>query len=451
LKSRTLYLILFLFGLFLELRILSIAKRWPDYHTSPVLWFLGGFLTVFAGAKLLFFEKNEPATNENQTKKTVWLLGLFSILAAAVAFLLTPNFAAHPSNPLESDVIPTIEILVRRILNGEWVYAPIQFPTWTVNNAYLPMQYLPFIFAEKLHFDYRWLAYLSFLIIILMWINFSFKKQINLFEWTLKICFVFIALLMLNKHDFASFAFSLELIDVAFYLFLALSFYHKSWWFKGLAILFCLLSRYAFVIWLPFYVWSFFGQKGQKETLKVAGFVFFGVVLLYVLPFLTKEPMLFFNGLKYYDKTAIGQWSDIPDWYDLKKPFHLTQGLSTSVYFYDYWQGTILEKLAAARKLHFAACFLSVGLIAVFYWFYRKKSSFNYENFLLLSLKFYFIFFYGFFYVPFSYLYWIPLFYSVAILFKINFAVPRGSASDFFVPRSSASDFFVPRSSASDV
>ncbi len=420
-NTRTLYLALFVVGVVLELLCLTLLKGKPDYYTSPMVWILAGLLTVFASGKLLFFAQKEDSET-NSTTHIFTTLSIFSILAVVVAFVLTKTFQAHPVNPLESDVIPTIEILVRRMLNGEWVYAPIEFPGWTVNNAYLPLQYFPFVIAEKLHFDYRWLAYLSFLIIVLAWLQYAFRQNISVFENSIKVIFIFLSLLLINKHDNGSFAFSLELIDVAFYMFLALSFFIDNWWIKGIAILCCLLSRYAFVFWLPLYALSFWEQKGQKEALRIVGTVIGGVILLYVLPFLTKQPMLFFDGLKYYDKTAIGQWTDIPSWYAaVGKPFHLTQGLSTSIYFYDFWKGDISAKLGAARTLHGLLCVGSVLLSAVVYWFWRKREDFNYQAFMLVSLKFYFIFFYGFFYVPFSYLYLIPIFYSIAILMKLRF------------------------------
>jgi hypothetical protein len=290
------------------------------------------------------------------------------------------------------------------------------------------MQYLPFIAAELMGIDYRWLAYLSFIIILLLWVKKVLVHESQVNEISIKLIAIFAGMILLHKYDWSSFAFSLELIDVAFYLFLALSFFARDWRIKAIAILFCLLSRYAFVFWLPLYVVSYYIEHGKKEAFKIAGLVVLGVVVLYVLPFMTKQPTLFFDGLKYYDKTAIGQWEDIPSWYqEVGKPFTLTRGLSTSIYFYDFWNGDLLAKLSAARKVHTILCLLSVVFMGFLYWRWRKRSDFNYGGFLLLSLKFYFIFFYGFFYVPFAYLYFIPLFFSLAILFKVSFTKPSNA------------------------
>ncbi len=424
--SNRLYKIILLVGIVLELLTLTFLKGDRYMYISPILWILAGFFTVGAAIPLLVFAKPNQfqiADNQLDSSRIFTVLGFLGLFSLLVAFIITKQFHAHPYNPLESDVIPTIEILVRRLLNGEWVYAPIDFPGWTVHNAYLPLQYMPFVIAEKLHFDYRWLAYLFFVVTLFFWIKKVFLKNSQTKELVLKIIAIFIALLILNKQDWASLAFSLELIDVAFYLFLALSFFHKDWKIKSLAILCCLLSRYAFTFWLPFYAISYWIEYGKKDALKIVASVFLGIVVLYVLPFLTKQPMLFFDGLKYYDKTAIGQWSDIPSWYQhVGKPFHLSQGQSTAIYFYDFWNGDISTKLNAARLFHLLACIFSVIVISFCYHNWKKHNSFDYSSFLLLSLKFYFVFFYGFFYVPFSYLYWIPLFFTLAILFKVSFS-----------------------------
>lgn len=412
-------------GVSIELSTLSYRQGLPDIYISPIYWFLGGFLTVFGAIPLLVF-KNESENTENSTitptSKAINIIGILTLGTMWTATYLKKTFYLHPSNPLESDVIPTIEILVRRVLSGEWVYGPIQFPGWVVNNAYLPMQYLPFIPAEKLGLDYRWMAFAYFALVIFFWTKHLMLRSNVSYEILLKIWFAFYIIYLIHLHDYAVFAFSLELLDVAFYLVLALSFFHKDLRIKALGLLLCMLSRYAFVFWLPFYALSFWIEYGKKDSLKIIGMVILGVVLLYVLPFMTKQPTLFFDGLKYYDKTAIGQWTDIPDWYkSVGKPYHLSRGLSTSIFFYDHWQGDIAAKLGAARLFHIIACLGSVVLVGITYWFARKRENFNYGGFLLLSLKFYLIFFYGFFYVPFSYLYLLPMCMSIPIVFKLKF------------------------------
>jgi hypothetical protein len=396
-------------------------------YITAVLWFLGGFLTILGAYPQLVFGKS---TSGNTVKSPIKLsknylfalYGLAIVLAFYTGLYLNATFKEFPVSIRYSDVIPTIQILVERFMKGQWIYAPIQFPTWVVHNAYLPMQYVPFLIPEILHFDYRVFAYLTFVFVVLAWIRHGYHHYNSILELVIKTCLVFLSIFFLNLYDNSTFAFSLEMIDVTFYVFLALSFFSKDWKIRGVAILFCLLSRYAFIIWLPFYAVSYWLENGKKEALKVIGLVISGVILLYVLPFLTKQPTLFFDGLKYYDITAIGQWTDLPDWSKIKgKPNILTQGLSTSIYFYDNLKGDPTHKLYIAKYFHLFICILGTILISFLYRLLRKKKDFNYNGYSLLSLKFYFILFYGFFYVPFSYLYLLPFLFSVAIIYKMNF------------------------------
>jgi hypothetical protein len=412
-------------GIFLELSMISFWKAKPTWFVSPLLWLLGGWVTVAAGTYLLLFSKHEKSNsvNENNGKSLFSVFIVFGVLALVVSYFLQQLFFAHPPNPFESDVIPTLQVLVKRLMHGDHVHAPIPFDGWTVRGAYMPLQYLPFVLAEWLHMDYRWLAYLFFLAGIFLWIYDAWCKKQSALEINGKVIVVFVSLLILQKHDVGSLQFSIELLDVAYYLFLAYSFFHPDYRMKVAGLLLCLLSRYAFAFWLPLYGISFLLEFGKYKTLRAASLVIGGVVLFYVLPILSREPMLFIEGMKYYDQTAIGQWKDIPSWYQhIGKPFHLTQGYSTSIYFYDFWKGSIEQKLQAAKVFHLVSNIFSILCIAYLYFRWRKKENFQYSAFLLLSLKFYFLFFYGFFYVPFSYLYWIPFFFSFAILFVVNFS-----------------------------
>ncbi len=415
-------------GICIEFYILLLNyKNHPNAYISPILWFVGGFLTIIGAYPQLVFDRSH--NNHSNSLRTSYskyylfsLYGLVLVLAFYTGIYLNGTFREYAIDPLNSDVIPTIQILVNRILHGNWVYAPIQFPGWVVNNAYLPLQYLPFIIPDILHFDYRVFAFISFVFITFAWVRYAFYNGNTMLEITIKTCFIFLSIYFINVYDKSSFAFSLELIDVFFYLFLALSFFSKDWRLRGIAILFCLLSRYAFIFWLPFYAFSYWIEYGKKDALKVIGLIATGVVLLYVLPFMTKQPTLFFDGLKYYDNTAIGQWKDLPAWSKIPgKPNIISQGLSTSIYFYDYSKGDVIQRLFTAKYFHLLICIVSTIIISILYSKIRKRNDFNYNGFTLLSLKFYFIVFYGFFYVPFSYLYLLPFLFSVAIIYKMNF------------------------------
>ena len=122
--------------------------------------------------------------------------------------------------------------------------------------------------------------------------------------------------------------------------------------------------------------------------------------------------------MEYYAKTAETQW-ETQSWQGPgEKPHHLTKGHSFAIYFYDFTEGDVSKRLALNRKVHIAVCAFAAFLLGLGYFFFRKRGL-NTKMYLLIGLKFYLLIFYGFFYVPFSYLYQLPLFLSIAILYNI--------------------------------
>ncbi len=159
-------------------------------------------------------------------------------------------------------------------------------------------------------------------------------------------------------------------------------------------------------------------EWGFRDLTKVSIWVLVGVLILYVFPFLAKDWSIFTNGLKYYGDTAIGQWHP-QGWQAAgEKPFHLNRGMSFAIYFYDFAGGTLEDKLALNKLVHIVACALAAILILVGYFSMRKRGL-NSTVYLIIALKFYLLIFYGFFYVPFGYLYMLPLFLSFPIIYLI--------------------------------
>jgi hypothetical protein len=420
--------ILVLIGIILEFEFLTNQRLLVDVYYSPNFWALGGILIVFGSFPLLVLYKPKPSFPiEHPFYVNILKYILPTLLALFVFRYFITTFNTFPVDPMNSDVIPTLKILCQRVLNKEWVYAPIHFPTWTVNNAYLPLQYLPLLPAELLHLDYRVYAF-WFFIATLLFITYKTKKSgSSTVEIVLKSFFALYILYIWNETEKGTFAFSIELLDVSFYLILALSFFIKDWRFRSVAILLCLLSRYAFLLWLPMYAVIYWMENGKKEALKILIAVFIGVCVLYVIPFLTVKPNLYFEGLKYYDLTAQSGWShNVNDGKYPNKPDIIQRGFSWSIYIWDAVKGDYLEKLRVAKKLHIGTSLLASLLGYFVYLILRRRKLkngkyFNFDGLTLVSLKFYFIFFYGFMYVPFPYLYLLPMFFSIAILYRIEF------------------------------
>jgi len=189
----------------------------------------------------------------------------------------------------------------------------------------------------------------------------------------------------------------------------------KNPFWIALPIVFVLLSRYAFTFWLPVYLLTILIERGFKPVFKISVLVLIGILGLYVIPFLSKDWDIFFEGLAYYGKTAETAWAwDRGD----GRPLILITGLSHAIYFYDFFDGDLLDRLKINRMFHISICFITALGLFFNYWKNRNKGL-NLTIYLLIGLKLYLVVFYSFFYVPFRYLFQLPMLLTIPIIYNI--------------------------------
>ncbi|MFY8189631.1 MAG: hypothetical protein ACOVK9_01600, partial [Bacteroidia bacterium] len=148
------------------------------------------------------------------------------------------------------------------------------------------------------------------------------------------------------------------------------------------------------------------------------GFAFVGVLLLVLLPFLIQVPDMFEGFNSAYGKAALGEW-DGQDWQKTgDKPFQLFRGLGLASWYYEFYPGSLLEKIAAIQK---HLLYVSVVAIVFLLLAYRWVQSLVPANlYSLLALKFSLTLFYAFMIIPYNYLNWVPMMLSVVILSRLN-------------------------------
>jgi len=104
-----------------------------------------------------------------------------------------------------------------------------------------------------------------------------------------------------------------------------------------------------------------------------------------------------------------------------EKPHHLFQGLSFSGWFYDNIEGDSLAKMNAARMAHGIVSVSAAALLGIGYLLIKRfRADWNIRLYLLVGLKFYLLFFYGFIYVPFNYLFVLPTLLSIGIVYEMR-------------------------------
>lgn len=397
---------------------------------SALLLFL---CSIGIGIVGLSFSFKKERIHKLSLTESKWLKIIGSTLVAilggyTIHSLLNEIFSEFVVNKIdvsESDVIPQIMYMVERLFEGSFAYDPINDWGYQLNPTYLPLQWLPFSLAEIFNIDYRWIPY-AFLCLSILF----YQKMILFRIENILLLFLLSALPWVMWYHVISdepkvFAYTIESLICAYYLFLGTSLCKKNPYMIGLAISLCLLSRFSLILWLPLFgfvlLWG-----DNKHLIKIIGVVLFALLAIYIVPFLSKDIQIFTNGLAHHTKAAVGEWQ--PYWQEPgEKPYHLFRGVGLAGFFYDWVDGDVLSRIKVLQAWHVGSIIVSIFTFMVFYLFKRKNI--NTSIFLVASLKIYFCFFYYFIQIPYIYLMMIPLFFTLVLFFKV-IELSHGSAED---------------------
>ncbi len=316
-----------------------------------------------------------------------------------------------------SDVIPAVMMYVRRFLSGEFPYTPMRGTHWdhTVIPNYLPLQWLPYSFAELFNIDFRWIPVWAVLLVLGLHYSKIRKSTsripVYLLLWALPIVLI---QSYISYHE-TDLQVTVEGLIVAYYMILGYAILSFRIRWIGLALILCLLSRFSLVLWVPLLFVIIASSKGWKAAFRLALIV--GIGFLIVLgPFLIKDPLFFTHGFAYYTLAASGEWK-IQEWLPpgALYPFQLQNGVGFAIYFFKYIGGDVIHKIEVARHVHL---FVSAGVIVLLtIIFLKNRKKINPAVFALGSLKVYLAIFYGFIQVPYLYLYTVPLFLNIPLFF----------------------------------
>ncbi|OYU95450.1 MAG: hypothetical protein CFE21_09910 [Bacteroidetes bacterium B1(2017)] len=360
-----------------------------------------------------------PKLPASYTAKNVyWVQGGLLILFWIWAFVL---FKKYPIDIAHSDILPFInDILLKRFMNGEQVYALVNgfnnYPNAFTPN-YFPFHWLPFSIAYLFKLDLRVTVLFFFSLSSWYYVKCNLKNApvglVTLFLLQLPLL---IALSILAKQG-ADFAANIEVLIMAYYLFLASSVFKESSAVKAFGLVFPFLSRYAFLFWLPAYFYALMRKKFTSAF--YTGLIFGALVLaLFVIPFVRTNPEILKQSGDIYIDGAMGEWKGQSWQAPGDKPFQLFQGMGFASWFYTWGTGTLRENIITLKSILMYACLLSALLPLLVY---KKASKYLSTSwFSLLSLKFCLTIFYAFIMVPYLYLFWVPMVVSAVILMKAH-------------------------------
>ena len=315
----------------------------------------------------------------------------------------------------KSDIIPQITTLVKRFQGYEQPYYPIPYPGYQLFPTYLPLQWMPYILTEWLHKDYRWIPvaglWLSSLYFFIKTRDASgpLALRVLLPVWPL------IAWYAIVMQDNDMFKLTVEALIAGYYLFVAASIRGRIVWPLAVGIAVCLLSRYSIIFWVPLCLGCYYLAGERKKALIIAGTTVAMFIIFYWLPFLRKDPMLFFKGYQYHTAAAYGEW--LNDLQNLKGKFYLYNGLGFTAWALKLLPGDLKQVLSIYQKVHIMLCITTVA--GLFYYYRKNRAMVNTNTFLLFALKIYLAVFYAFIQIPYKYLYIVPVIISSALLISI--------------------------------
>ncbi|HAD14292.1 MAG TPA: hypothetical protein DCF33_17870, partial [Saprospirales bacterium] len=410
-----------MFIVFLFAEILLITSQRLRYmgqrENAIVIMILAAAMGIMA--MLAAFETNNASSPKQLTAKELWPMRILTLLGIVLAvFHFNREISVIPIDHRISDIIPTIQVMNQRLVSGQYPYAMIQAFGYDLSPTYLPLMWLPFFPAALFHFDDRWVAFAIWAIATLMIIRRAHQSGLNTPARWLVTALPFAHFIFIEEGTSATFGNTVEIMIAGFYMLWALQMDRIEEYMRGnpwksgawlaFFLLLCLLSRYAFLLWLPLcclVVW----MEHRKLFITTAVSAFAGVLIVFVLPFLLKDPMVYFKGLQYYSVAALAGWAQEG------QPSPLYDGMGIAGIFRDEIQGDMAARLALLQRWQLIVSVLAVGLSGLYWWKNRNRLQ-NLPLFLLGSLKIYFAFFYGIIQMPYVYLMLTPCFFSVAML-----------------------------------
>ncbi|HEX8351068.1 MAG TPA: hypothetical protein VF598_13980 [Hymenobacter sp.] len=314
-----------------------------------------------------------------------------------------------------SDIVPALQVYVRRFLQSEVVYKPISMFGYTFLPNYPPLQWLPFVGAELAGIDYRWWAYGALLLGLLIYELVLARLALPWPEWVLKAALPVVVLHFNVIIDKPMYSFTVEGLIIGFYCVLIAGIFSGSAWLKAAGLVLCLLSRYSLALWVPLYGLLLLYENPRRGWLT-AGLTGLGISLVFI-PFMLTDPTIFFRAQLENFNIAVAVWQQIDQQAPWLGPMHLFNGVGLAPWFYDL-PGTLEERIIRLQTVHFAVC---TGVVVLAGWlFWRYHNRFDPRLAALLSFKAYLATFYAFLIIPYTYLAAVALFSSLFVMLVVS-------------------------------
>lgn len=364
---------------------------------------------------LKFYGQSIKITNTKNNKGTIVTILLLLAGVIWLSIKIKYIFSIMPVNPTISDIIPAIEAMVKAFLSGNNPYGrdTILHLGYAAPSPYMPMHWMPYISAELLHIDYRWITFSIWILAVLILVRRSSNIP-DIWSMILNITLLFcVYFLITDKHQ-GSIGMTVETMVAGYYMILIAGLNIKNPWLHAITIAICLMSRYTLALWLPLWAFVLYLSGNKTHLLKAIVTITAILLILYIIPYMSRDWAIFYDSHMVYEKGAIFEWSHTDG---NNVPYHLFNGTGLAQFFYTAYHNADLH---IGYQLLQTTMFVSIGvsllLMALWYWYHKHKI--DYRIFLMASFKIYLSIFLACIMVPYLYLMIVGNFVSIAIFME---------------------------------
>jgi len=417
-------IILLLFTIAETLSCTYILRSSIDAEVVAIIYFLSGL-----GIGLLpLLPQKLHAMLQDEAKIPItinrWLIPIgFILIGGFFVWQAISIISTLPIDVLSADMLPQIQVMCQRLIDGEKIYAPIM-EIWNGKQPpYMPLMWLPFTFAQWAGIDIRFTTIVFFLLGLYC----TYKLLPKSYAGNPLIVFVsFISLFMLLNFlllkDKITFGLTEEGIVIAYYLFLALALISKKPILIGIAIACCLMSRFSLFFWVPMYLIHVFVYESRKQAYTVTAVIAIIILLVFLLPFGFRQPEYFLN---------------IPADYHVGVDNALRYNDDENGKYYQNFLGYAryfdISQIKLLHDLQIIVAAILPFLMLGIYRLINKRIQLNTAFFGICTLKIVLVFFYNMVEVPYFYLFFFSTFFSYSVLFayvRQRYAVNGSSVVD---------------------
>ncbi|WBA41309.1 hypothetical protein [Hymenobacter canadensis] len=395
---------------------------------SPVLYAGASVLFTVAAWRALRGQPYLLGSQQPGRNGLRWAyVAAMGLLAVALYPRVREIIEQYPVDVKMSDVLPSIEVYLRRLQNGEPVYALITEFGYDLSPTYLPMMWLPYLLPDALNVDYRWLGLWVLGLGALLYAYRLAATRPSFYGGVAKLLLPLLLFWPLLGHDTHILGLSIETMIIGYYFILAAGVLSQSTLLRAVGLVLCLLSRFSLLFWVPFYLWLIYRHEGPKRAFWLAALVALGILGIYILPFLSADWSAFMKGQGAYTAAAVAEWQNNLN--EQGHPAQLFRGIGLASLFYTYAPGDFATRINLLRLVHMVLSVGSVAAVAAWYWLTRARLTLDYRHLALLALKLNLTFFYAFIQVPYDNLLLLVPFLSVWIILCLKEPAPAVAES----------------------